>query len=59
MRITKSIEFNIINASKVGVFDSWLPQEIAHFISDVIRFLDQRQSCGLFIYSFYLWNLFI
>jgi hypothetical protein len=59
MSMTKSIEFNVINASKVGVFDLWLPQEIAHFLCDVIRFRDQGHISGLFTYSLHLLNLFI
>ncbi|CAN1564416.1 hypothetical protein MCEMIH15_02831 [Caulobacteraceae bacterium] len=56
MIITKSIEFNVINASKIGIFDLWLPQEIAHFLCDVLRFRDQRQFSGLFADSLYLLN---
>jgi hypothetical protein len=59
MSITKSIQFNVINANFDRVFDFWLSQEIAHFLSDVIRLLGQRQSCGLFAYSLHLLNLFI
>jgi hypothetical protein len=56
MSMTKSIEFNVINANFHLVFDLWLPQEIAHLPSDLIRLLGQRQSCGLFIYSLNLLN---
>ena len=59
MSITKSIEFNVINADIDGVFDLWLPQEFAHFPSGLIRLRDQRHTGGLFIYSLNLLNLFL
>jgi len=59
MSITKSIQFNVINANIVRPFDLWLPQEITHLPSDLIRLLDQRHICGLLIYSLNLLNLFL
>jgi len=56
MSMTKSIEFNVINANIVRLFDLWLPQEITHLPSDLIRLLGQRHICGLFIYSLNLLN---
>ena len=55
----KSIQFNVINASVVRLFDLWLPQEFAHLPSGLIRLCDQRHTYCLFIYSLNLLNLFL